>query len=134
MQQSQKSQSSRQQKQQGLGNQKQIILGKDELDKMNLSEIYLMRSMKLTYLNYLDYTQQTISVTTLMSKYHFRKILGKRGFAYVKVPRHMSDELLKSNGLGFKGKMLLIEKVKTPPKAKSINGVYQNICRRRLHN
>ena len=40
----------------------------------------------------------------------------------------MSDELLKLHGLGFKGKMLVIEKAKTPPKAKSINGVNQNIC------
>ena len=41
MQQSQKSQSSRQQKQQSLGNQKQIILGQDELHTLyagNLSE------------------------------------------------------------------------------------------------
>ena len=45
----------------------------------------------------------------------------KRGFAYVKVPRHASDELLKLHGLGFKGKMLVIEKAKTPPKVKIIN-------------
>ena len=40
MQESQKTQSSRQQKQQSLGNQKQIILGQDELDTYvgNLSE------------------------------------------------------------------------------------------------
>ena len=92
-------------------------------------EIYLKISVKVTYLNYLDYAQQTISVTTLMSKYHFLKILAKkRGFASVKVPRHVSDELLKLHGLGFKGKMLVIEKGKTPPKAKNINGVNQNIC------
>ena len=41
-------------------------------------EIYLKISMKVTYLNYLDYAQQTISVTTLISKYHFMKILGKK--------------------------------------------------------
>ena len=46
----------------------------------------------------------------------------------IKVPRHVSDELLKLHGLGFKGKMLVIEKVKTPPKAKNINEVNQNIC------
>ena len=92
-------------------------------------EIYLKISMKVTYLNYLDFAQQTISVTTLMSKYHFLKILGKkRGFAYVKVPRHVSDELLKLHGLGFKGKMLVTEKAKTPPKAKNISRVNQNIC------
>ena len=34
--------------------------------------------MEVTYLNYMDYAQQTISVTTLMSKYHFLKILGKK--------------------------------------------------------
>ena len=52
----------------------------------------------------------------------------KRGFAYVKVPRHVSDELLKLHGIGFKGKMLVIEKTKTLPKAKNINGVNQDIC------
>ena len=92
-------------------------------------EIYLKISVKVTYLNYLDYAQQTISVTTLMSKYHFLKILEKkRGVAYLKVPRHVSDELLKLHGLGFKGKILVIEKAKTPPKAKNIIGVNQNIC------
>ena len=40
----------------------------------------------------------------------------------------MSDELLKLHGRGFKGKMLVIEKAKTPSKAKNINGVNQNIC------
>ena len=39
--------------------------------------IYLTISIKGTYLNYLDCTEQTISVTTLVSKYHFLKILGK---------------------------------------------------------
>ena len=46
-QQSQKIQSSRQQKQQGLGNQKQIILGKNELDTLyvgNLSEVKVNES------------------------------------------------------------------------------------------
>ena len=82
----------------------------------------------MTYLNYLDFAQKNISVTTLMSKYHFLKILRKkRGFAYVKVPRHVSDEFLKLHGLGFIGKTLAIEKAKTPPKAKNINGVNQNI-------
>ena len=63
-----------------------------------------------------------------MSKSHFLKILGKKGFAYVKVARHVSDELLRLHGIGFKGEVLIIEKAKTPPKAKSINGVNQNIC------
>ena len=40
----------------------------------------------------------------------------------------MSDELLKLHGIGFKGKMLVIEKAKTLPKAKNINAVNQNIC------
>ena len=85
--------------------------------------------MKVTYLYYLNYAQQTNFNTTLMSKYHFLKKLGKkRGFAYVKVPRHVSDELLKLHGLGFKGKMLVTEKAKTLPKAKNINRVNQNIC------
>ena len=92
-------------------------------------EMYLKISMKITYLNYLDFAQQNISVTTAISKYQFPKILGKkRGFAYVKVPRHVSDELLKIHRLGFNGKMLVIEKAKTLPKAKNINGVNQNIC------
>ena len=102
---------------------------------MNLThymlENYLKMSMKVTYLNYLGHAQQTISVTALISKYHFLKILEKkRGFAYVKVPKHVSDELLKLHGIGFEGKMLVIEKAKTPLKAKSINGVNQNICSR----
>ena len=99
---------------------------------MNLThymlEIYLKISLKVIYLNYLDFAQQTISMTTLMSKYHFLKILGKKGFAYVKVPRHVSDELFKLRGRSFKGKMLVIENAKTLPKAKNINGVNQNIC------
>ena len=49
-----------------------------------------------------------------MPKCHFLKILG--------------NEEAKLHGIGFKGKMLVIEKAKTPPKAKSINGVNQNIC------
>ena len=43
----------------------------------------------------------------------------------------MSDELLKLHAIGFKGKMLVIEKAKTPPKAKNVNGVNQNICLQR---
>ena len=39
----------------------------------------------------------------------------------------MSDETLKLHGTGFKEKLLVIEKAKTPPKAKNINGVNQNI-------
>ena len=44
------------------------------------------------------------------------------------MPRNVSDELLKLHGTEFNGKMLVIEKSKNPPKAKSINGVNQNIC------
>ena len=44
------------------------------------------------------------------------------------MPSHASDELLKLNGIGFQGKMLVIEKAKTLPKAKNVNGVNQNIC------
>ena len=58
----------------GLGNK--LFLVKMILTHYTL-EIYLTISMNVTYLNYLDYTQQTISVTTLMFKYHFLKILGK---------------------------------------------------------
>ena len=75
-------------------------------------EIYLKISVKVSYLNYLGYIQQTISMTTLMSKYHFLKILGKkRSFAYVKALGHVSDdELLKLHEIGCEGKMLVIEK------------------------
>ena len=44
------------------------------------------------------------------------------------MPRHVSDELLKLHGIGFKGKILVIEKAKTPPKVKNINGGNQSIC------
>ena len=44
------------------------------------------------------------------------------------MPIHVSDELLKLSGIGFKGKMLITEKAKTLPKAKNINGMNQNIC------
>ena len=44
------------------------------------------------------------------------------------MPRHASDKLIKLNGIGFKGKMLVIKKAKTLPKAKNINGVNQKIC------
>ena len=46
--------------------------------------------------------------------------------------RHVSDELLKLNGIGYKGKILVTEKAKTPPNAESINGVNQNIRPRTL--
>ena len=64
----------------------------------------------------------------LITQSMYLTIHTKRGFAYVKVPRHVSDELLKIHRLGFNGKMLVIEKAKTLPKAKNINGVNQNIC------
>ena len=126
--QSQKSQSSRQQKQQGLGNQKQIILGQDELDALHvenisedISESDLFELFGLRTTNY------------LLGNSHVQVLLSentgeKRGLAYVKVPRHASDKLIKLNGIGFKGKMLVIKKAKTLPKAKNINGVNQNIC------
>ena len=60
--------------------------------------------MKLTYLNYLDYAQQIISVTALMPKCQF--LMKRRGFAYVRVPRHVSVELLKLHGTECKGKLL----------------------------
>lgn len=53
---------------------------------------------------------------------------NQRGFAYVKVWRHMTHELVKLHETEFKGKMLVIEKEKTLPKAKNSNGVNQNIC------
>ena len=124
----QKSLSSRQQKQQGLGNQKQFILGQDELDTLyvgNLSEdINESDLFELFELHSTNYLRDNCDVQILLSENTGKK----RGFAYIKVPRHVSDELLKLHGLGFKGKMLVIEKAKTPPKAKNINGVNQNIC------
>ena len=124
----QKSLSSRQQKQQGLGNQKQFILGQDELDTLyvgNLSEdINESDLFELFGLRTTNYLRDNSDVQIPLSENTGKK----RGFAYVKVPRHVSDELLKLHGLGFKGKMLVIEKAKTPPKAKNINGVNQIIC------
>ena len=108
MEQSQKSQSSRQQKQQGLGNQKQIILGQDELDTLyvghlseDINEGDLLELFGLRTTNYLrDNSDVQIPLSKNTGK--------KRSFAYVKVPGHVSDELLKLYGLGFKGKMFLI--------------------------
>ena len=40
----------------------------------------------------------------------------------------MSDELLKLHGIRFKEKMLVKEKARSPPNAKNIDGVNQNIC------
>ena len=89
--------------------------------------MYLKISMKVTYLNQLSYAQQTTSVTTLMSKYNFLKILRKKRLC-LKVPRHVSGELLKLPRTQFKGDLLVIEKAKTSPESKSISGVNQNIC------
>ena len=100
--------------------------GQDELDilhvgylseDINESDLFELFGLRTT--NYLrDYSDAQIPLSDNTGK--------TRGFAYVKVPRHVSDELLKLYGIGFKGKMLVIEK--TPPKAKGINGVNQNIC------
>ena len=115
----QKSLSSRQQKQQGLGNQKQFILGQDELGTLyvgNLSEdINESDLFELFGLHSTNYLRDNCGVQIPLSENTGKK----RGFAYIKVPRHASDELLKLHGLGFKGKMLVIE---------NINGVNQNIC------
>ena len=76
-QESQKNQRSHQQKQKSLGNQKQIILGQDKLDTLyvaNLSEDI----NKSDLFELFGLRKQTISVTTLISKYHFLKILGKK--------------------------------------------------------
>ena len=128
MQQSRKSQSSRQQKQQGLGNQKQIILGQDELDTLyvgNLSEdINESDLFELFGLCTTNHLRGNSDVQIPLSENTGKK----RGFAYVKEPRHVSDELLRLHGIGFKGKMLVIEKAKTPPKVKNINGMNQNHC------
>ena len=111
-----------------MGNQKQIILGQDELDtlyvgnlseEINESDLLELFGMRTT--NYLcDNSDVQIPLSENTAK--------KRGFAYVKVPRHVSDALLKLHGIRFKGKVLVIEKTKTLPKAKNISGVNQNIC------
>ena len=120
--------SASQQKQQSLGNQKQIILGQDELDTLyvgNLSEdINESDLFKLFGLRATNYLRDNSDVQIPLSENTGKK----RGFAYVKVPRHVSDELLKLHGIGFKEKILVIEKAKTLPEAKSINEVNQNIC------
>ena len=78
-----KNQSSSQQKQQSLGNQKKFFLFKMNL-RHYMVHIYLKISMKELYLNYLGYAQQTISVTTLISKDHFLEILGKKSLCLCK--------------------------------------------------
>ena len=109
-------------------NQKQIILGQDELDTLyvgnlseNINEKDLFELFGLRTTNYLrDNSDVKIPLSENTGK--------RRGSTNVKVPRHVSDELLKLHGIEFKGKMLVIEKAKTLPKARSINGVNQNIC------
>ena len=108
----QKSLSSRQEKQQGLGNQKQFILGQDELDTLyvgNLSEdINESDLFELFGLHSTNNLRDNCDVQIPLSENTGKK----RGFAYIKVPRHLSDALLKLHGLGFKGKMLVREKAK----------------------
>ena len=89
--------------------------------------MYLKISMKVTYLRYLGYPQQTISVTTPVQIPLSENTGKQRGVAYIRVSRHVSKKILKLHGIQFKVKMLVIEKAKTPSKAKSINGVNQNI-------
>ena len=121
-------QSSCQQKQQSLGNQKQITLSQDELDTLyvgNLSEdINKCDLFELFGRRTTNYLRDNSDIQIPFSE-NTRK---KRSFEYVKMPRHVSDELLKLHGIGFKGKTLVIEKAKTPPKAKNINGGNQSIC------
>ena len=111
MQQSQKSQSSHQQKQQSLGNQKQIIVGQDELHTLyagNLSEdISESELFELFGLRSANYLHDNSDVQIPLSE----NTGEKRSFAYVKVPGHVSDdELLKLHEIGREGKMLVIEK------------------------
>ena len=61
------------------GTRNKLFLAK--MNSTHMLEIYLKISMKGTYL---DYAQQTVSVTTLVSKYHFLKILGKRSLCLCK--------------------------------------------------
>ena len=70
--------------------------------------------MKLTYLGYAQQTpcHDNSDVQIPLSENTWKR----RGFAYVKVPRDVSDELLKLHGTEFKGKILVIEKAKTPAK------------------
>ena len=91
-------------------------------------EVYLKISVKVIYLNYLGYTQQTISVKTLMSNYHFLKILVKKRLWLCKSAKTCELPTLNLHGIRFEGKKLVIEKVKTLPKSENINEVNQNIC------
>ena len=64
--------------------------------KVNLIELFVLRTT-----NYLrDNSDVQIPLSVNTGK--------KRGFAYVKVLRYVSDELLKLDGIGFKGKTLVI--------------------------
>ena len=44
-----------------------------------------------------------------------------RGHVYITAPRHVCDELVKLNGVEFKGKFFIIENVKVRPKVKNPN-------------
>ena len=39
-----------------------------------------------------------------------------KGYTYIIAPKHVYDELVKSNGISFRGKCLIIEDAKTTPK------------------
>ena len=80
-----------------MGNQKQIILGQDEL--VNESDLFELFGLHTT-----NYPRDNCDVQIPLSV----NTGENRGFAYVKVPRHVSDELFKLHGVGFKGKMLVI--------------------------
>ena len=50
-----------------------------------------------------------------------QQIRGTRGLVYIKVPKHVCDELAKLNGVEFKGKCLFIEDAKIRPKVPNPN-------------
>ena len=41
---------------------------------------------------------------------------NRKGFAYITVPEHVVEKLLKLHGIEFNGRKLVIEKAKTSPK------------------
>ena len=66
------------------------------------------------------------STAYLPSNYHVDFPLNQqtqktRGHVYITAPKHVFDELVKLNGVEFKGKFLIIENAKVRPKVTNPN-------------